>query len=78
MSVESPPPAAAVNSTHSGCPLSSEIAIGLLAPAVLLGILGGNILADLMVRLGWVSEQLYRGERLPTLHIADSNASQPR
>jgi hypothetical protein len=50
--------------------MSSELLIGLLVPAVLLGTLGAKALADVMVQLGRVSEQLYRGERLPTLHIS--------
>jgi hypothetical protein len=79
MSVDSPPPLTpSINSAASSWPLSSEIVIGLLAPLILLGILGNKALADLMIRLGWVSEQLYRGERLPTLNISDSSTSQPR
>jgi hypothetical protein len=56
-----------------GLPL--ELMIGALVPPVLLSILVSRALADTMTQVGLVSEQLYRGERLPTLNmpVADSD-----
>jgi hypothetical protein len=51
--------------------LPSELIIGVLVPPVLLGLLASRVLADAVTQVGLVSEQLYRGERLPTLNVSD-------
>lgn len=51
--------------------LPSELVIGALVPPVLLGLLASRALADVVTQVGLVSEQLYRGERLPTLNVSD-------
>lgn len=48
---------------------SAEVAVGLLVPPVLLGILVTRALADGLTQLGLVSEQLFSGDRLPTLKM---------
>lgn len=48
---------------------SAEVAVGLLVPPVLLGILATRALADGLTQLGLVSEQLFAGDRLPNLHM---------
>lgn len=63
---------------RQACPFSSsygsELLIGLLVPPVLGGILIAQGLADGLIQAGLVSEQIFRGERLPNLNMAaDSN-----
>lgn len=48
---------------------SAEVAVGLLVPPVLLGILATRALADGLTQLGLASEQLFAGDRLPSLNI---------
>lgn len=48
---------------------SAEVAVGLLVPPVLLGILVTRALADGLTQLGLVSEQLFSGDRLPNLNM---------
>ncbi len=48
---------------------SAEVAVGLLVPPVLLGILVTRALADGLTQLGLVSEQLFSGDRLPNLKM---------
>ncbi|MBD2114364.1 MULTISPECIES: hypothetical protein [unclassified Nodosilinea] len=48
---------------------SAEVAVGLLVPPVLLGILVTRALADGLTQLGLVSEQLFAGDRLPNLKM---------
>jgi hypothetical protein len=47
----------------------SELVIGALVPPVLLGLFISRALAEAMTQAGLVSEQYYRGERLPTLNM---------
>jgi hypothetical protein len=65
-----PPPEAHKPHPFQGIP--SELAIGALVPPVLLGLLAARMLSDVMTQAGLMSEQLYRGERLPTLNVSAS------
>lgn len=48
---------------------STEVAVGLLVPPVLLGILVARALADGLTQMGLASEQIFAGDRLPTLNM---------
>lgn len=48
---------------------SAEVVVGLLVPPVLLGIVLTRALADGLTQLGLASEQLFAGDRLPSLNI---------
>lgn len=50
----------------------TEILLGALTPAVLLGILASKISADLYGQLGDLGEQLLQSNRLPQLNIPTS------
>lgn len=50
-------------------PWCTDLLIGLLVPPVLGGVVVAQALTDGLVQAGLVSEQLFRGERLPTLHM---------
>jgi hypothetical protein len=58
---------------------SSEIWISLATPSVLVALIAGKALAEMMKNLGQASEEIFRGDRLPTLHVpvapADSTPS---
>ncbi|MFQ4140371.1 hypothetical protein PGN35_029060 [Nodosilinea sp. PGN35] len=58
-------PAASVSVTRK----SAEVAVGLLVPPVLLGILVARALADGLTQAGLASEQIFSGDRLPTLNM---------
>ena len=45
-----------------------------LVPAYLLGLLAGNVLAEGLDQLGYLSEQILQGRRLPILKIHDRPA----
>ena len=49
--------------------LPAALIVGALVPPVLLGIMASRTLADILTQVGLVTEQLYRGERLPTLNM---------
>jgi hypothetical protein len=55
--------------SHPPTGLPAAWVISALVPPVLLGILVSRLLADAMTQAGLVSEQFYRGERLPTLNM---------
>lgn len=57
--------------------LPSELMIGALVPPVLLAILVSRALADAMTQVGLMSEQFYRGERLPTLNMPPAAENMP-
>lgn len=48
---------------------STDLALGLLVPPVLLGILASRALAAGLAQAGLASEQLFAGERLPNLKV---------
>jgi hypothetical protein len=52
--------------------LPGDLLISALTPPILAGILGAQATADLLRQLGLISEELFRGERLPTLSMAIS------
>lgn len=47
----------------------SDLWISLLTPPLLLGIWGIRTLTDTLQQMGLASEELFRGDRLPTLTI---------
>ena len=48
---------------------SVEVAVGLLVPPLLLGILVARALSDGLTQAGLASEQIFSGQRLPNLKI---------
>ncbi|HZG39450.1 MAG TPA: hypothetical protein VEZ50_12280 [Nodosilinea sp.] len=56
---------------------SAEVVVGLLVPPVLLGILVARTLADGLTQLGLSSEQLFAGQRLPTLNMPPTASERP-
>lgn len=55
--------------------LSAELVVGALVPPVLLGILMARGAAEVMTQVGIISEQLYQGQRLPTLNVSETENS---
>lgn len=53
-----------------GCPVSADVLVGLLTPLLLVSLLGTRALSDLLLQLGLASEELFRGERLPTIPLS--------
>jgi hypothetical protein len=51
--------------------LPPEMLISLATPGVLLALIGGKIVAQSITTLGLLSEDLLRGDRLPTIAIGD-------
>jgi len=49
--------------------IASEILVSLATPALLLTLLGSKSMARLMQDLGQVSEEVFRGDRLPLLPL---------
>ncbi|HEY9814248.1 MAG TPA: hypothetical protein V6D20_00355 [Candidatus Obscuribacterales bacterium] len=47
---------------------TSELLLSAATVPVLLGIMGGKLMADVMLSVGQASEELFRGDRLPVLH----------
>jgi hypothetical protein len=50
--------------------LPAELLIGALVPPMLLGVLISRGVTEMMTQVGLISEQLYQGERLPTLNVS--------
>lgn len=50
----------------------SDLIISALTLPILAGILGAQAAVDLLRQLGLISEELFRGERLPTLSMTIS------
>lgn len=46
--------------------------ISMMTAPLLVGLLAGRAIADSLTQLGLASEELFRGERLPTLTTHDS------
>lgn len=55
--------------------LSSALVVGVLVPPVLMGIMASKTLANILAQVGLVTEQLYRGDRLPTLNIPSTETN---
>lgn len=47
--------------------ISSEMLITVFTPPLLLGLLGGKVLAEFFHSVGQASEEVFRGDRLPVL-----------
>jgi hypothetical protein len=54
---------------RSNSSISSEILISLATPPLLLVLLGAKAMSNLLQELGQASEEVFRGDRLPVLHI---------
>lgn len=66
-----------MNSPRPSAPaarLSTEVMVGLLVPPVLVGIAVARALADGLAQAGLASEQLFAGERLPTLNMPSTSS----
>ncbi|HEY9648932.1 MAG TPA: hypothetical protein V6C88_21310 [Chroococcidiopsis sp.] len=49
--------------------IPADILISLATGPMLLTLVGGRVLGALMINLGQASEELFRGDRLPILHV---------
>lgn len=47
---------------------SLDVVVSMMTGPFLLGLIGARAIADGLTQLGLASEELFRGERLPTLH----------
>jgi hypothetical protein len=54
----------------------TDLWLSLLTPPLLVGIIGLRTLADTLQQLGLASEELFRGDRLPSLSIAEPSMAQ--
>lgn len=54
-------------------PRSTDWLLSLATPPLLLGIIGGKLAAEVLLSLGQSSEELFRGDRLPMLHVPSSS-----
>ncbi|MEB3337840.1 MAG: hypothetical protein VKJ46_10280 [Leptolyngbyaceae bacterium] len=61
--------------SHS-CLVSPEILLSLSVAPLILGVLGGKAIANFLQEAGQMSEELFRGDRLPTLNFPPSSGSQ--
>lgn len=49
--------------------ISADAAIACITVPMLLGLVGGQAIADGLLCLGQASEEIFRGDRLPILHF---------
>ncbi|MGK7873871.1 MAG: hypothetical protein AB4426_11330 [Xenococcaceae cyanobacterium] len=54
-----------------GCGESSTILLSLATTPFILGMLAVQSLAQTLIEVGQASEEVFRGDRLPILHIPD-------
>lgn len=72
IALTSPPP---MDTSSSPVRLvASDVAIGLMTGSLLLGLVGARAIANGVTQAGIASEELFRGERLPTLPIPPRSA----
>lgn len=62
--------------TASASLSSTDLWLSLLTPPLLVGMVGLRTLADVLQQLGLASEELFRGDRLPSLTIAEPPTAQ--
>lgn len=58
--------------------LSSDAPIACLTVPMLLGLVGGQAIADGLQSLGQASEEIFRGDRLPVLHFPVEPTTDPQ
>lgn len=56
--------------------IDPEILVGLAVVPVLVGMIGVRAIADGLQELGSLSEEIFRGDRLPVLDISNSQNSE--
>jgi hypothetical protein len=49
--------------------IPTDLLISVATGPVLLALIGGRVLANVLQELGQASEEIFRGDRLPVLHI---------
>ena len=52
--------------------INPEVLLGLATLPVLAGLLGVNAIAQSLQELGVLSEEIFRGDRLPVLNLSDT------
>lgn len=57
--------------------LKPDMVISIVTGPLLIGILGAHTAYEGLIQLGLASEELFRGERLPTLNLASVAADAP-
>jgi hypothetical protein len=57
------------NSSRTPSKIALEIALSVTTLPVLFGLLAGKELTKLLQEAGLISEELFRGDRLPTLNL---------
>ncbi|KAM3090215.1 hypothetical protein ACKFKG_30690 [Phormidesmis sp. 146-35] len=53
--------------------INPEVLLGLATLPVLVGLVGVNAIAQSVQELGMLSEEIFRGDRLPVLNLSDSS-----
>jgi len=64
------------NSKHESTVKPEEILLGLVTVPFLAGLVVARTLANTMVAVGQSSEELFRGDRLPTLRVVRPDEEQ--
>jgi hypothetical protein len=49
--------------------LSSDVLVSVATAPLLVALVGSKVLAELVQKLGLASEEVFRGDRLPVLHM---------
>lgn len=57
-------------------PGASSVVISLMTGPLIAGLMGARALSDLLIQAGVASEEIFRGERLPTLQNVPANREQ--
>lgn len=60
--------------------IAPQVLVSLATGPLLLGVLGGKVLAEFIQEIGQASEEIFRGDRLPMLNLpvpATSNETHP-
>lgn len=65
-----------VVSERMNIPGSPSVVISLMTGPLLVTLIGARVLSDALTQLGLASEELFRGERLPTLQSVARQADQ--
>lgn len=64
-------------STENNSPnISAEVLLSVATVPVLLALVGGKALAGLVQEIGQMSEEVFRGDRLPILNMMNSKPEQ--
>ena len=68
----------AAQASSSTKPLvSPELLLSLATPPLLIALVGSKVLAEAVRELGLLSEEIFRGDRLPALHFPSTTQSYP-